>query len=124
MIEEIFAEICENPSPGFRIGSDPRRVENLRGEIATEEAPGRAVGGGADVAVVAIEEPSHRRRDRAVGEDGAVLDESLVRERVAGDEYGRDGADSESEDWAVLGSEVPENEFEPDGSSPPWDVSD
>lgn len=48
----------------------------------------------------------------AVGEDGAVLDEDLVSERVGEDEYRGTGADGESDDWSVFGFEVFEDGFE------------
>ena len=49
-------------------------MEDLGGEIAGEEAPGGAVGGGADGALVAGHDLAGDGWGRAVGKNGSVLD--------------------------------------------------
>nr|GMD86102.1 hypothetical protein C4D60_Mb07t22100 [Ipomoea batatas]GME19243.1 hypothetical protein C4D60_Mb07t22100 [Ipomoea batatas] len=118
--KEFSDKNSENPSPGVRVRLNPRRVENLRRKIPAQEAPGRAVGGGADIPLITTEQPNHRRRPRPVGKHGAVLDKSLMSERVVGDEYLRASAGSEGDERTVLGFQVPENGFQAEGASQPW----
>ena len=54
--------------------SHSRRVEDLGGEVAAEDAPGWAVEGGADVMLITGENFGDGESFRAVGESGAVLD--------------------------------------------------
>lgn len=53
---------------------DARRVKDLGGEVAAEEAPDRAVGGGADGALVFDHDLLGDGWRRTVCENGAVLD--------------------------------------------------
>ena len=93
----------QHPLPCVGVASHPGRVENLGREIAAEETPGRAIGARIDVSLVTAHDSTGRKRRRTVGENGSVLHQGLVGEGVLGDEDGRARADSESEDWAVLG---------------------
>ena len=68
----------EDPLAGPGVGFDAGRVEDFVGEVAAEEAPRGAVEGGADVVLVAADDFVGGQGGRAVGEDGAVLDEGLV----------------------------------------------
>jgi len=77
-------------------------VEDFGGKITTEDPPGRAVGSKGDVAI---------RGSRAVGENGAVLDEEFVGKRMVADEDGRMRTDGKSEEWPILGLEFSENGF-------------
>lgn len=52
---------------------NPGRVEHLGSEIATEETPIGAVGGRANIVLVAIDDFTGSECVRAVGENGAVL---------------------------------------------------
>lgn len=87
-------------------------MEHLRGEVAAESAPRGAIGGGADVVLVAGDEFGGREGLGAVGEEGAVVDEGAVGEGTVGDEDGGAGADAEGDDGAVLGVEAPEDGLE------------
>nr|GMD86100.1 hypothetical protein C4D60_Mb07t22100 [Ipomoea batatas] len=120
VVLEFSDKNSENPLPGVRVRLNPGRVENLRRKIPAQEAPGRAVGGGADITLITTEQPNHRRRPRPVRENGAVLDKSLMSERMVGDEYLRASAGSEGDDRTVLGFQVPENGFQAEGASQPW----
>ena len=93
----------QHPLSCVGVASHPGRVENLGHEVAAEETPGRAIGARTDVSLVTIHDSTGRTRLRTVGENGSVLHQGLVGEGVLGDEDGRARADSESEDWAVLG---------------------
>jgi hypothetical protein len=60
------------------VGLDTRRVEDLGGEVAAEDAPRRAVERGANVVLVAIKDLGGERGRWTVGEYGAILDEGFV----------------------------------------------
>ncbi|KAK3042466.1 hypothetical protein RJ639_000190 [Escallonia herrerae] len=109
--EEAVDEYMEDPAAGLGVGLDPRRMEDLGGEVAAEEAPGGAVGGGAYVALVAVKDPVGGRGPRTVGEDGAVLDEGTVGDSVAGNKDGRARANPKSDEGTVLEPETPEDVF-------------
>lgn len=68
----------QDPSAGARIGLDPRRVEDFGGQVAAEETPFGAIGGGTDVMLVTGDYLIGEEGWRAVGEDGAVLYQSFV----------------------------------------------
>ena len=82
---ELFQYDPEGPVARASAEPDSRRVKHLRGEVAAEEAPERAVAGGADLALVAAEQAKGGGRWRAVGEYSAALDEHLVGEVRVGD---------------------------------------
>ncbi|GMN44138.1 hypothetical protein TIFTF001_013336 [Ficus carica] len=103
---EAIEEELEDPAAGAGEGLDAGRVEDLGGEVAAEETPGGAVGGGADVVLVAGGDAVGGEGGGTGGEDGAVLDQGLVGERVVGDENGGAVEDAEGDDGAVLGVEV------------------
>ncbi len=77
-------------------------MEDLGGEVAAEEPPVRAVGSRADVMLVTAYNGVRREGRRAVGENGAVLDQGLVGEGVVGDEDGGARADLEGYDWSIF----------------------
>ena len=87
-------------------------VEHLGGEVSAEDTPRGAVGGGADIALVAGEDFGGGESLGAVGEDGTILDEGLVGEGAVGDEYGSLRSDADGDDGAELGVEVSENRLE------------
>lgn len=96
--------------PGIRLY--PGRVENLGGEVAAEEPPRGAVRSRADITLITRHNSTGGRGFGSVGEDGAVLNQSLVSETVAGDKDGRIRTDSESDKGPILRSELPENLFD------------
>ena len=84
------------------IASHPRRVEDLGGEVAAENSPGRAVEGGADGMLITAENFADGEGLSAISENSALLDQGLVGEGIGGDEYDRARAEMDCEDWAVL----------------------
>ncbi|KAK3015742.1 hypothetical protein RJ639_007869 [Escallonia herrerae] len=122
--EEAVDEYMEDPAAGMGVGLDPGRMEDLGGEVTAEEAPGGAVGGGADVALVAVEDSGGGGGPGTVGEDGAVLDEGTVGDGVAGNKDGRARANRKSDEGAVLEPETPEDLFIlPQGPAQPNQVA-
>lgn len=99
-------ERLQAPAAGVGVESQARRVEDTGDEVAAEEVPVGAVEGGEDGDVVAVEDLGGGGGGRAVGEGGAVVDEGLVGEGVAGDEDDGAGAEVEGEDGAVVGVEI------------------
>lgn len=93
------------PAAGVGLESEARRVEEFGDEVTTEEVPVGAVEGSEDGDVVAVEDVGGGGGRGAVGEGGAVVDESLVGEEMAGDEDDRARAEVEGEDGAVVGME-------------------
>lgn len=64
----------DDPLAGSGEGLDAGGVEHLGGKVAAEGAPRDAVGGGADVVLVAAEDFKGGSGLGAVGEEGTVLD--------------------------------------------------
>lgn len=68
------------------VGLDARRVEDFGSEVAAENTPGGAVGGRADVVLIAAYDSTSGESGRTVGEECAVMDQGLVGQGVIGDE--------------------------------------
>lgn len=109
---EAREECVEDPHADSGEGFNAGVVENLGGEVATDGAPRGAVGGGADVALVAGDDFGGGEGFGAVGENGTVLNEGGVGEGAVADEDCRARPDVESDDWTVFGVECSENGFE------------
>ena len=96
----------EDPLADCAEGLDAGGVKHLGGEVAAEGAPRGAVGGRADVVLIAGEDLADGESGGAVGEEGALVDEGVVGEGAVGDEDGRAKADAEGQDGAVFGPEA------------------
>lgn len=68
----------QDPLARSSVGLESRRVEDLGGEVAAEDAPRGAVESGADVVLVAVKDLGGEEGGGAVGKYGAVLDEGFV----------------------------------------------
>ena len=122
---EVSEEGVEDPVANPGEGLDAGVVEHLGGEVAAEDAPRGAVGGGADVVLVAGDDFRCGESLGAVGEEGAVLDEGLVGEGAVGDEYGALRSDADGDDGAELGVEGSEKWLElAEGFEEPLDACD
>jgi hypothetical protein len=115
----------QDPLARTRVGLDARRVEDLGGEVAAEDAPRGAVGGRADVVLVAGDDLTDGEGWGAVGEYGAVLDEGFVGEATVGHEDGRARADVEGDYGPVGGVEVADDWLElGEGPAEPLDSAE
>lgn len=85
------------------VAAHTRRVEDLGGEVAAENVPGRAIEGGTDGMLISAENSVDGSGLWAISENSSLLDQGLVSKRLGGDEYDRAGADMNGEDRAVLG---------------------
>ncbi|CAN1235966.1 hypothetical protein LINGRAPRIM_LOCUS1616 [Linum grandiflorum] len=93
-------------------GPDAGRMEKLGGEVAAEEPPGEAVGGGADVMLVGRNDLGDRGSRGSIGKDGTVLDESLVGKGVGCYEDGWAREDPDGENGVVFVKETAEAGFQ------------
>lgn len=75
---EPVQENFKNPLASMAVRSQTRRMHDLCGEITAKDPPGGAVKSRADVMLVAASDFVDVKSLRAVGEDGAVLDQGLV----------------------------------------------
>lgn len=78
-------------------------MEDFRGEISTEEAPGAAVRRRIDVVLIAAGNFVDSVRNGATGKYGGILDQGLVGEGAAGHEDGEAVANRKGDDGAMLG---------------------
>lgn len=90
------------PATGVGVEFQARGVEDFGDEVTAEEIPIGAMEGGEDGDVVTVEDLGGGGGRGTVGEGGAVVDESLVGEGVAGDEDDRARAEVEGEDGTVV----------------------
>lgn len=87
-------------------------MEHLRCKVAAEKAPSGAVRSRGDIVEVGrSRDPIDGESLRAVGENGAVLDEGLMGDGAVSDDDGRGRADVDSEDWPVFGNETTQQRF-------------
>lgn len=116
---ELTEKVAKGPCPGVRVGLVAGGVEDLRRDVAPEEAPRRAVAGGEDAGV-----PGDGER-RPVGECSAGVDEGAVGCGVVGDEDEGAAAYAEGDVWAVRLSEAVEcGADSPDGLAEQGVVAD
>jgi len=94
--------------PGRLEEADAATMQRLRGEVAADEAPVRAIRGGVDVAAAGAEQALRLDDRRAVGEGGASVDERAVRQAAVGDEDVRGEEEAERDDGAVPRVQLPE----------------
>lgn len=115
----------QNPLTSATVGFNPRRMEDLGGEIPAEEAPERAVRSSIDVVLVAGGDFADRKRRWTIGEEGAVEDEGFVGNGTVDDEDGGASADGEGDDGAIFGDGVAEERFDLErGFAEPLEIGD
>lgn len=102
----------QDPLARARVGLDARRVEDLGGEVAAEDAPRGAVERGADAMLVAGDDLIDEAGWGPVSEYGAVLDEGFVGQASVRHEDGRARADAERDNGPVPGVEVADDWLE------------
>lgn len=116
---ELAEEDAEGPCPGVGVGLVADGVEDLRRDVAPEEAPRWSVAGGEDAGV-----PGDGER-RPACECSAGDDEGAVGCGVVGDEDEGAAADAECDVWAVRLSEAVEcGANRPDGLAEQGVVAD
>ncbi|KAK4436657.1 hypothetical protein Salat_0829400 [Sesamum alatum] len=81
-IPETVDEKRKDPAASAGVGLDAGGMEDLVGEVATEETPRGAVGGGANCFLGSVQDFAGGRGGGPIGEDGAVVDEGVVDEGV------------------------------------------
>ncbi|URE21123.1 hypothetical protein MUK42_11134, partial [Musa troglodytarum] len=122
---EVLDENTEDPRTGASVELDAGVMEDLRGEVAAEEAPDGAIGGGGDVVLAHAEEADGRQRGGSVGEGSAVLDERLVGDGAVRDEDGGAGADAKRDDGTVPSVELPQDVLDvSEGPAEPQEVAE
>lgn len=96
-------ENIQRPFTRTRMSFQTRRMEKLRREVTAEGTPCGAVEGSADIMLVTSNDFDCFHDGETIGEDGAVLDQSMVRNRVAGYENGRGVTKVKGHNWAIFG---------------------
>lgn len=108
---EAMDEIIRHPFTSRRVSFQSRRMEELGGEVAAENTPCGTVEGGADIMLVTSDDFGSFHDGETVGEDGAVLNQSMVRNRVASYENGRSVTKVKGNNRAVFGMVMAKNGF-------------
>lgn len=87
-------------------------MKHLGGEVTTEGPPGGTIRSGTDIMLVTGDKFSGGECFGTIGEDGGVMNESMVGDITVGDENGGSRTDSESDDGTVFVVEGFEIRFE------------